>query len=229
VPRLGVIVGLASEADCFDMYDFDERPAIRVAGADARRAAEAAQALVSHGCSALISLGFSGALDPHHGPGDIIIADAVVFPDGRKIPTHARWRRGLELALTGHAASTVGTITGSDKPLLTPADKISCHLSCNALAVDMESHAVARVAERHGVPFAALRVISDSHQARIPAWTLTGIRYDGSIRKGQIAAGFLVQPWLWPTMMSLALSNRQAVRALRRAVLIAGPGLQFPG
>ncbi|MEQ8195836.1 MAG: hypothetical protein RIB59_15235 [Rhodospirillales bacterium] len=229
MPHLGVITGLASEAACFDVYDFDERPAIRVSGANAQRAGEAAEALVSQGCTALMSLGLSGALDPHHEPGDVIIVESVVFAGGPGIPVHARWRRGLELALSDCVPAKTGTVTGSDQPLLTPEEKIACHMACNAVAVDMESHAVARVAKRHGLPFAALRVISDGHQARIPAWTLTGIREDGSMREAQIAAGFLAQPWLWPTMVSLAVSNRKAMRALRRAVLIAGPGLQFPG
>ncbi len=37
-------------------------------------------------------------------------------------------------------------------------------------AVDMESHVAARVAARHGLPFAALRVISDPASRSLPAW-----------------------------------------------------------
>ena len=41
-----------------------------------------------------------------------------------------------------------------------PADKHKLHTFTRAVAVDMESHLVARVADAHGLAFAAVRVIS---------------------------------------------------------------------
>lgn len=229
LPRLGVITGLANEADCLNVFDYDERPAVRVSGASAKRAGEAAQALVSSGCTALVSLGLSGALNPYHVPGDVLVPDAVAGPDGRRYIADPDWRSSLETALSATMVVENGIIVGSDVPLLTMEQKIACRMSSGAAAVDMESHAIAAVAGRHGLPFVALRVIADSHRLSIPPWTLNGIQENGQVRSGQIFAGFLIRPWLWPKLVVLATSNRTALKALRRAILTVGPRLQFPG
>ena len=229
MPRLGVITGLASEADCLNIFEFDERPAVRIAGASAIRAHEAAQALVSSGCTGLVSLGLSGALGPHHIPGDVLVPDAVLDPSGRRFVTDSLWLNNMDEVLSASMTVTKETITGSDVPLLTVEQKIACRLSSGAVAVDMESHAIATVAEQHGLPFVALRVIADSHQLSIPAWAMLGVQENGRVREGQIFMGFLVRPWFWPKLGVLAVSNHRALKALRRAILLLGPRLQFPG
>lgn len=229
VPKLGVITGLASEADCLNIYAYDERPAVRVAGASAQRAREAAEALVSSGCDGLVSFGLSGALDPQHKPGDILIPDAVLDPNGRRFATDMPWRNGLSNALSAATQVSTGSLTGSDKPLLTVEQKIASRLSSGASAVDMESHAIAAVAEKHGLPFVAIRVIADSHLLEIPVWTMNGVQANGQVHEGQLFIGFLIRPWLWAKLGVLAVSNNKALKALRRAILVAGPRLQFPG
>ncbi|MEL0107961.1 MAG: hypothetical protein ACO3MW_09565 [Rhodospirillales bacterium] len=229
MPHLGVITGLASEADCLNAYAFDERPAVRIAGASAQRAREAAQALVSSGCDGLVSLGLSGALDPHQKPGDIVVPDTVLNDDGRRFITDKLWRDSLVAVLSASMTVSRGTLAGSNEPLLTVEQKIACRLSSGAEAVDMESHAIAEVADKHGIPFVALRVIADSHLLEIPAWTMKGIQENGQVHEGQIFIGFLIRPWLWHKLGILAVSNKKALKALRRAILIAGPRLQFPG
>jgi len=229
VSQLGVITGLASEADCLNVYGYDERPAVRIAGASATRAREAAQALVSSGCKGLVSFGLSGALDPQHVPGDVLLPDAVLNPQGQRFVTHAPWRNSLEQALSVTMPVSSGSISGSDTPLLTVEQKIASRLSSGAAAVDMESHAIAEVAARHGLPFVALRVIADSHQLEIPAWTMNGVQENGQVHEGQLFLGFLIRPWLWPKLGVLAVSNSKALKSLRRSILVVGPGLQFPG
>lgn len=227
--QLGVITGLASEADCLNVYDYDERPAVRIAGASAARAREAAQALVSSGCKGLVSFGLSGALDPQHVPGDILLPDAVLNPEGRRFITDASWRSGLEKALSATMPVSSGSISGSNAPLLTVEQKVASRLSSGAAAVDMESHAIAEVAALHGLPFVALRVIADSHQLEIPAWTMNGVQDNGQVHEGQLFLGFLIRPWLWPKLRVLAVSNSKALKSLRRSILVVGPSLQFPG
>ena len=227
--HLGVITGLANEADCLNIFEFDERPAVRIAGASATRAREAAEALVSSGCTGLVSLGLSGALDPHHVPGDVLVPDAVLDPNGRHFVTDSTWRKSLAGTLSSSMNVSSGFIAGSDAPLLTVEQKIACRLSSGAAAVDMESHAIAAVADQHGLPFVALRVIADGDQLSIPPWALVGVQENGQVREGQIFVGFLIRPWLWPKLGILAVSNYKALKALRRAILLLGPRLQFPG
>ena len=223
MPRLGVITGLASEADCLNVYGYDERPAVRIAGASPARAREAAQALVSSGCTGLVSFGLSGALDPQHVPGDVLVPDVVLNPEGRRFVTDTAWQSGLKNALSATMAVSSGSISGSDSPLLTVEQKMARRLSSGAAAVDMESHAIAEVAARHGLPFVALRVIADSHQLQIPAWTMNGVQDNGQVHEGQLFLGFLIRPWLWPKLGILAISNNKALKSLRRSILVVDP------
>jgi len=84
----------------------------------------------------------------------------------------------------------------------------------SAQAVDMEAAAVARVAERHGTQFRAVKVISDPANFELP-------EMDRFIRKGRFRSGSFVlhaalRPWLWGKVAELAINSRRASDALCR-------------
>ncbi len=179
---LGIVTGLAAEARLIPEQTErpDGRSVVRCAGANSRRAEKAAEALVAEGATALLSFGIAGALDPGRSPGDLIVANDIVLPSGETLPCDPAWQGDLRRSLQGGAFSTIsGTVLGSAVPLLTLADKARAYALSGAQAVDMESHAVAEVATRAGIPFLAIRAIADTAQDALPAFVMDAVTEDG--------------------------------------------------
>jgi hypothetical protein len=101
-------------------------------------------------------------------------------------------------------------------PLSTAADKSAAFSQTGALAIDMESHVAARVAARHSLPFAALRVISDAADTTLPAAALAGMRPDGGIAIGAVLSSLVRNPAQLPALIRTARDAEQAFRALGR-------------
>ena len=104
----------------------------------------------------------------------------------------------------------------------------SLHRDSGAIAVDMESHLAARVARRHGLPFAAARVISDAAQRTLPPAARVGMRLDGGVDLSAVLGSLLMQPWQLPALMRTGWEAEQAFRALLRGHRLLGPGLAGP-
>jgi nucleoside phosphorylase len=112
-----------------------------VAGGIGAKAAERAARLMD--CSALISTGYAGGLAAPAVRGVIVVDTASTVFD-YALPQSAR-----------------GRIADSQTMVATPTARAKLAAATGAIAVDMESAAIARVAGERGIPFAAIRVITD--------------------------------------------------------------------
>lgn len=145
----------------------------------------------------ILSCGIAGALASSLRPGDVVIdGDAPV----------ADW---LQRALP---QAHRGGIIGSDAIVATASEKRLLSERTGALAVDMESHVAARVALRKGLPFAALRVISDRAEDDLPPAALVGMRPDGGMALGAVLASLARDP---RQLSALIRTGRQAGSAFR--------------
>ncbi|MEK7244619.1 MAG: hypothetical protein AAB223_01210 [Pseudomonadota bacterium] len=227
--RLGVITGLAAEADILLEFPSERAPRVEIAGASGARAEAAATRLLAGGCEAILSFGVAGGLDPALAPGTVVIADSIVAADGRRWPTDARWRDAVRRALAGAVPLAAGAIAGSDAPLLTAAAKMDLAGRTGTVAVDMESHGVARAAALSGAPFLAIRAVADGASRAIPPWVMDAILPDGGLAPEKIARALLPKPWQVWGLIGLARDNACALGALRRVALRLGPGLGLAG
>jgi adenosylhomocysteine nucleosidase len=116
----------------------------------------------------ILSTGVAGALDPALIVGAIVLADRVMICDPETgMPEHmldvTRERRVALLGALRNAGKAVadGVILTSRKPLSRIADKRRAAELCGAVAVDMESAAIALAASARGVPYVCLRTILD--------------------------------------------------------------------
>jgi adenosylhomocysteine nucleosidase len=150
-------------------------PGVSVLCGTAQRYIDKLESAVQAGGSGIISIGIAGGLAPGLAPGDWVIASGVVA-DGVRIPTDSLWSQRLLSALPD---AVYADISGSDGPVVARADKRKLHESHGTVAVDMESHIAAKIASRHGVPFAACRVIIDPAERTLPPAALVGMRDDG--------------------------------------------------
>jgi hopanoid-associated phosphorylase len=168
------------------------------------------------GATAVISLGIGGALAPGLQPGDWVVATNVVAAAG-EWPTDPAWSAALAAALSARA----GPILGADAMLLRAADKAAANAATGALAVDMESHVAARLAQARRLPFAAARAISDAADRDLPAAVAVGMRPDGGMALGPVLRALLKDPRQLPALIRAGRDAEMAFRALGRAQIPA--------
>jgi nucleoside phosphorylase len=110
----------------------------------------------------LLLVGCAGALDPRLRPGDLVVADRIVDSKGETFACEAALRSTMEDAArrAGISAKVAG-ILGSGEVVGSLEEKRRAAESSGCVAVDMESAAISRHADRHGIPAAVVRAILD--------------------------------------------------------------------
>ena len=219
--RLGIITGLLSETHCLEGLT---GPLVRCDGMGPANATQAARGLVAEGCDGLVSFGIAGGLDPALAAGTVVLADGVLVPGGERFISDPDWRTGLQSLLRGHVPTAGGLMIGSDDVIEGIAGKRRLHEETGAVAVDMESHAVARVAMEAGMPFLVVRAISDPADGTIPQAAMAGVDAKGGSRSWAVLVELLKRPGDLPALLRLKKDSAAAKAALRRVGSIVGPG-----
>lgn len=175
----------------------------------------------------VISFGVAGGLDPSLESGDVVVATEVV--NGA-----SRWRAGLALGeeridgagLGGQKVVRAG-LAGVEQVVLGQAGKALLHAATGASAVDMESHIAAAYATAAGLPFAALRVISDPATRALPAIARGAIKPNGDIDLKKVLRGLARNPLTLRALVSTGVDFNRALRSLRgcRGFLSGGEDL----
>ena len=154
-----------------------------------RRATEAARRALDSipGAELVIGTGVVGALSGGLKPGDLVLSDRILTIDGddqlsEQVITvsesHLR-AVGRSLASAGIAYST-GAILTSHRVLATGAEKRRAKESTGAIAVDMETAAIAAEAAARGLPFVAIRAVLDEVDDEIVGAEMADA--DGNVR-----------------------------------------------
>lgn len=224
---VGVIVGLRSEAACLPRHP--DQQLVRCSGARPEAAAAMAAELVDAGCTGLVSFGTAGGLDPSLAPGVLVVGEAVRTPDGQTITADAAWADRLRSRLDGTVGYVSGLLAAAHEPLLGAQVKRFCHHASGAVAVDMESGEVARVAAMRGLPFLVVRAIVDPAERSLPAWISELVTADGRTPIAAVLRGLLRHPHDLGLLLRLGRDSRAAMRSLRGAALVAGPLFHFDG
>jgi len=151
------------------------------------------------GCRGIIMAGLAGALDPTLHDGEVVIDQPLV-----DTLQDARWRRG--------------GIHTSDHLIATPAAKAALFESTGATVVDMETAKVRAFAERAGLPFLAIRAVSDRADQPLDPATVSWVTPAGGLRAGKVAATLLRRPAMVPELMRLRRRSNLAMRNLAEAI-----------
>jgi adenosylhomocysteine nucleosidase len=168
------------------------------AGAEA-----AAERLVAQGATALVSFGLAG-----------LIAGAIVIP--AEVMEHGqRYRTTYALCARFGGQMPVRALA-TDSILATPESKVRAHYDTYAVIVDMESGAVARVAARYGLPFAAVRAVCDPAGFALPPLALEALDAGGRIGPWRVMRSVLRRPGQIPALITLSGHASEARAALAR-------------
>lgn len=219
---IGIVTGLAVEAEVLRAAKV--AAAVRCCGARPDAALEAARQLIAEGAQALLSFGVAGSLVAIAQPGHVVLADEVVLPDGTRLPCAAQWHADLAARLSRLAVRLHrGPIAGSAIPVCSADAKHALRQHTGALAVDMESHAVAKAAAEAAVPFLALRAVADAADQSVPGFAMTGVDAAGHTRLMPVLVGLVRQPGALPDLLRLRRHFNAALAGLRLAAALASP------
>ncbi|MEE4209086.1 MAG: hypothetical protein V2I43_07465 [Parvularcula sp.] len=198
--KLGIVSGLSTEKKALGRYS----SLVRLSGADASRAYDAARQLAEGGAELLVSAGLAGALDPALEPGALLLPRRVVTSAGAVYETYP---------VRPHMTS--GDILGSDGIIFSAEEKRSLFTATGAAAVDMESHAVAKAAREASVPFVVIRAVADPAGQALPRAARNAVGPDGEVRTLRTILSLLKRPGDLPDLLRLGRQAAAALETLR--------------
>ena len=219
--RLGIVAGLPAEARAA-RGGKNENVRILCCGASTARAESLARSLVDRGAAGLLSFGTAGGLRPGLSAGTVVIASEILGPAGEVLEVDEDWAARLAAEPRPGPETVIAPIAGTDSPLAGVAAKAALAASSGAAAVDMESHAVARIAAAAGLPVAAVRVIADPADRALPSSLLSAFSTEGGPRASQLLMESLWRPADFLALVGLARDYRRALRSLRSVAVLGG-------
>lgn len=225
----------------FTLYRLTTAPAeilLVETGMGPKNAAEASRLLVDAASpSLLVSFGFAGALAPQFRPGDVVLANRILFHRDRLFSQQPGLTEALAakvaVILESEAALTAGSIyrgtfitteqTLSKKEMAARMPKDTANP-----VVEMETSAVARVAASEKIPLIGLRVVSDPAEEELlfSLQEICNSRMRISIPR--IVMTMAKKPNIIPQLARLGLYSRKAGENLAlavSAVIAAAPEL----
>ena len=161
----------------------------------------------------IVSVGYCGGLDPALKVGDVVTAAAVLDPEGVRYEAAPLPVPGAE-----RPAATVATV---DRVLPAAADKAALFAATGAAVVDMEASGVAAACLEAGVPFGAVKVVTDAAGDDLPAGLEPFLR----IAASEGGNPFAVVPCAWALLRRPRLIGD--LRGLARTSAVCGANLAF--
>jgi adenosylhomocysteine nucleosidase len=204
-------------------------------GIGSRRAAEIARRAFEliTGAELVIGTGVVGALSSGLKPGDLVLSDRILtlHADGRideqiTAVGDAELRAvGRSLAIAGIAYST-GAILTSQRVLATSAEKRRAKEATGAIAVDMETAAIAAEAAARGLPFVAIRAVLDGVDDEIVGAAMAD--QDGNVRPMAAASFLLRNPGAMLKLPRMIRNLSRATAAIENALTAIAHQGQVP-
>lgn len=173
--------------------------------------------------SGLVSFGLAGALDPDLKVGDWVVGHHLV--GCFEADCDEAWQKSLERIFP----DLKNGIFYSDGKLISDITrKQEIREKQRAIAVDMESHIVARIAQEYHCPFIILRVISDQADHALPPAFSVAMQPDGNVAIPALLKSLFLQPSQIPAFVTTAKAATKALKELGRVGSIFDSSLGFP-
>jgi adenosylhomocysteine nucleosidase len=196
-------------------------------GIGVERAAKATQALIAAAAPEIIlNVGFGGAVLPGPAVGDIVVADRLLFFKVRLFTE----QRGMTPALTEQLAEALragleGRCRVHRGTFVTTGEIVDKRTLARLLptgrsnpVLEMESAAVARVAQERNIPCAAFRAISDGSDEELGFSIGDFTDREMRIRAWKVLWTVARKPRIIPQLVRLAKNSRRAGENLATAV-----------
>lgn len=176
--------------------------------------------LMGHRPRWVLSAGFAGALDSSIARNDLLLANEVIDAD-RKL-----WSIDLKVGADSGSRdlrepgrrTLTGRLLTVDSVVRTAAEKLELGARYGAVAVDMESAAVAALCADRDIRFVSIRVISDDAATDLPPEVLAILGQSAGYRAGAAFAAILNRRESLGELLRLREHARSAARRLAPAI-----------
>ncbi|WP_243373031.1 nucleoside phosphorylase [Geotalea sp. SG265] len=217
------------QKETFELYRFvvgDKKVMLIRSGMGARHATAATRSLVAAAIPDIIlNFGFAGAITAGPDVGDLVLAERVFSYDGSSFtqgptPSASLVDSMERLTASDTAGSSlfrgtfVTTLKITEKRTL--AKVLPDHCPCPA--VEMETAAVAAEAGAAGIPFAAMRAVSDAADEELGFSLDEFTDGDMNIRMTKVLATVARKPGIIPQLLRLAGNSRTAGERLAKGM-----------
>lgn len=226
----GIITGLTTEAAIIAKTPGTSpgNPLVICNGPGPRAARAAAEEAIDAGVGGLVSFGIAGGIDDSVAPGTLLLPREV--RDGRinTYRTDDDWRRAIETAVPNGARPIDAPIAAVDRIVRSAEEKTRIRYKTGAVAVDMESLAVAEAAHEAGLPFVVIRAVCDPALQSLPILTEDAIGADGNIRPWKVLWSLVRNPLQLKELSRLATNTKSAMATLHHASSALAPDFRLP-
>lgn len=175
----------------------------------------AAKLLVTRGAGRLISWGCAAALSTSLKSGDLILADKLIDAENSEMTVNVDWYSHTKNRLANFMVVHSGALAESSSIVSSSMDKKQLHSITGAIALDMESIAIAKVARQHTLPFIAIRAIADPVTMSLPLAINYSLNDGGDIMLGRLLLFLLRHPSELPGLIKLGLHFNAAKKTLK--------------
>ncbi len=198
----GIVVALPEELSTLTSKRIDKGHCVFIAdkvlvaysGAGAKNATTAAELLINKGATQLISWGCAAALDMRLKPGDLTLADNLIDVDDTEIAINSSWREYANNLLAPYLKIHTGSLTESTNIISSSREKLHLQLITEAIALDMESVAIAKAAIKKNLPFLAIRAIVDPADMDMPRAVSYAANAEGDIVLSRLLLFIFLHP-----------------------------------
>lgn len=190
---------------------------IALSGIGAAGARAAGEQLLKKGATALLSWGVAAALDRELAAGSLLAPETIIDVDLHRYSADPHWHRNVCERLAIRFVVHTEPLAESLAVLSTPMQKRSVLLHTGAIAADMESAALARLAREAEIPFVAIRAVSDTAATRVPHWLGAAIDSAGRLSTLDVLTQIARRPAEWAAVSRLA-AGFWAARATLKGV-----------
>ena len=172
--------------------------------------------LIKLNIDGLISWGIAGAACESIKSGDLIIAKVVTNQE-KSYSTSDEWRQKIEGYFQNFIPKILsGNIVSTKKICNTSTRKTELFKKTGALAIDMESFAVAEIAKVNNLDFIVIRAIADDANLNLPEAIIKNIDNFGRVKLIQFTISCLLHPAQINKIILLAKSYRKALKSLEK-------------
>jgi len=222
--KLGIIVALPAEARCFQSGKINLRLPIEikkniflcVSGIGYTSSLNATKELIKLNVDALISWGIAGATCNSVNTGDLILAESVVCEYRERIyNASSDWYKKIIYHFDSSLSNILkGSVVSTNDICSTSEKKIELFKKTGALAIDMESAAMAEVAIDNNIDFIVIRAIADNASLNIPEALIKNIDGFGRVKIIKLIISCLLHPSQINQIFLLAISYKKALKSL---------------
>ncbi|MDI1230034.1 MAG: phosphorylase [Methylobacter sp.] len=219
----GIIVALPEELSTLTSKKIDKGSSVFISdaivlaysGAGANNAQAASELLIAQGATRLISWGCAAALSEALKPGDLVLADNLIGSDNAQIVLHSAWHSNTKNLLSSTLKVHTGSLVESNTIVATTQDKKHLYAQTGAIALDMETVAIAKVARQNNLPFLAIRAIADPVSMDLPKAINHSLNNGGDIVLSKLLLYIARHPTELPGLIKLGLHFNAAKITLK--------------